>query len=116
MASGSKLFPRTKNRIGTKFFVDTFFFFCSGAGLRRPKKCEKITMMARVSKLFKKPNKTIGKKKFHPSKFWPKKCSGKRARLFFFFFFFSETYSGKETRNRNQIDLEINLNRNRLGW
>ena len=89
MASGSKLFPRTKNRIGTKFFVDTFFFFFCGAGLRRPKKCEKITMMARVSKLFKKPNKTIGKKKIHP---------------------------GKETRNRNQIDLEINLNRNRLGW
>ena len=114
MASGSKLFPRTKNRIGTKFFVDTFFFFCSGAGLRRPKKCEKITMMARVSKLFKKPNKTIGKKNFTPRNFGLK--SALESVPDSFFFFFSETYSGKETRNRNQIDLEINLNRNRLGW
>ena len=41
MASGSKLFPRTKNRIGTKFFVDTFFFFLWRCGAAAAKKMRK---------------------------------------------------------------------------
>ena len=41
MASGSKLFPRTKNRIGTKFFVDTFFFFVAVRGCGGQKNAKK---------------------------------------------------------------------------
>ena len=41
-------------------------------------------MMGSVSKGVSRPKKTTGEKKFYPRNFWPKKCSEKRARLFFF--------------------------------
>ena len=52
--------------------------------MRRPKNATKITMMAGVSKRSGQPKNRIGKKYFHPPKFWPRKCSEKRARLLFF--------------------------------